>query len=210
MSIAMRDLDIRGAGDLLGADQSGFISEIGIDAFQKILDEAIQELKETEFKELFKEEIAKGEFVKECHLETDFEIIIPSEYVNEITERLSLYRELDNIEHEEDLKGYEKRLIDRFGEVPSETHELMNAIRLRWLAKDIGFEKLVLKKNILIGTFITDQNSVYYQSNKFTKVLNFIKSNPHAANMAEKKGKLRLRFDNVSSVEEAINKLTMI
>ena len=210
MSIAMRDLDIRGAGDLLGADQSGFISEIGIDAFQKILDEAIQELKETEFKELFKEEIAKGEFVRECHLETDFEIIIPSEYVNEITERLSLYRELDNIENEEGLKGYEKRLIDRFGEVPSETHELMNAIRLRWLAKDIGFEKLVLKKNILIGTFITDQNSVYYQSDKFTKVLNFIKSKPHAAHMAEKNGKLRLRFDKVSSVEEAINKLTMI
>lgn len=210
MSIAMRDLDIRGAGDLLGADQSGFISEIGIDAFQKILDEAIQELKETEFKELFKEEIAKGDFVKECNLETDLHIVIPDDYVNEITERLSLYRELDDISKEEDLLAYEMRLIDRFGEIPDETAELMNAIRLRWLAKDIGFEKLVLKKNTLIGTFITDENSVYYQSNKFTRVLNFVQNNPKAANMAEKNGKLRLRFDNVKAVREAIEKLQLI
>ena len=127
-------------------------------------------------KELFKEEIAKGEFVKECNLETDLNLVIPDDYVNEITERLSLYRELDHIEKEEELIEYQKRLIDRFGEVPNETLELMNAVRLRWIAKDIGFEKLVLKKNVLIGTFITDQNSVYYQSDKFTRVLNFIQN----------------------------------
>ncbi len=210
INIAMRDLDLRGAGDLLGANQSGFISEIGFDAYQKILDEAITELKEKEFKELFKDEIQSGEYVKECQIETDLNLVLPTTYVNEIEERLSLYRELDDIEEEKELKAFESRLVDRFGPVPPETLELMNTVRLRWQARSIGFEKLILKKNTLIGTFVTDENSVYYQSDKFTKVLNFIQSKPSQANMAEKNGKLRLRFDQVITVKDAIDRLNLI
>jgi len=203
-NISMRDLDIRGAGNLLGGEQSGFISDIGFDMYQKILDEAIQELKETEFKELFKKEISEGKYVKDCQVETDLELVIPDDYVNNITERLSLYRHLDGVKTEEDLEKFQSQLLDRFGEVPEDTLSLINTVRLRWLARDIGFEKVILKRNTLIGTFVSDQSSPYYQSAKFTRVLNFIQKYPKAGEMAEKKGKLRLRFDGVKSIEEAL------
>ncbi|MFT7155166.1 MAG: transcription-repair coupling factor (superfamily II helicase) [Parvicella sp.] len=204
LKIAMRDLDIRGAGDLLGANQSGFITDIGFDTYQKILDEAINELKETEFKELFKDELANKDFVSDCQLETDLNLVIPDDYVNDITVRLGLYRELDDCKNKEDLAKFESKLLDQFGEIPTKTKDLIRAIKMRWLAKDIGMEKLILKKNTLIGTFVTDQNSAYYQSEDFTRVLMFIKHNHHKADMAEKKGKLRLRFDNIMSVKEGL------
>ena len=209
-NISMRDLDIRGAGNLLGGEQSGFISDIGFDMYQKILDEAIQELKETEFKELFRKEVAEGKFVKDCQVETDMELVIPDDYVNNITERLSLYRQLDGVKNEDGLMTFQSQLSDRFGEVPPETLALIDTVRLRWLARDIGFEKVILKQDVLIGTFVSDSESPYYQSAKFTRVLNFIQQHSKAANMAEKNGKLRLRFDRVTSVAEAIDKFNSI
>jgi transcription-repair coupling factor (superfamily II helicase) len=206
----MRDLDIRGAGDLLGGNQSGFISDIGFDTYQKILDEAIQELKATEFKDVFKEELENKPFVAECNLETDLNLVIPDDYVNEVAERLSLYKELDDSNTAEDLLKFETKLKDRFGDIPPKTKELIRAVHLRWVAKEIGFEKLVLKKNTLIGTFILDQQSPYYESDKFTKVLEYIKVNHHIADMAEKNGKLRMRYDNVKTVSEALELLGVI
>lgn len=203
INIAMRDLDIRGAGDLLGANQSGFIGDIGFDTFQKILDEAIKELKEKEFKGVFEDELANQDFVADCQLETDMQLVIPDDYVNEITERLSLYRELDDTENEEGLQLFASNLKDRFGDIPTETEELMNAVRLRWLAKDVGFTKLVIKNNIMLGSFIADQQSSYFQSEKFTLVLNFIQNNTKNCTIAEKNGKLRMRFNNIRSIEEA-------
>ncbi len=202
-NIAMRDLDIRGAGNILGGEQSGFISEIGFEMYHKILDEAIMELKENEFKDVFKDE-KHDEFVKDCLIETDLEILIPDHYITNITERLSLYKELDNIQSEEVLLQFRKRLIDRFGPVPKQTAELLNAIRLRWLAKKIGFEKIVLKNKKLTGYFISKQDSPYYQSEKFTQVLRFVQQNPSLCRMREAKDKLTLTFFNVETVEDAL------
>ncbi|HET6243475.1 MAG: transcription-repair coupling factor [Bacteroidetes bacterium] len=216
-NIAMRDLDIRGAGNLLGGEQSGFINEIGFEMYKKILDEAIQELKEQEFKELFEEtrsdefgKSKKKRYINDCQVDTDLEILIPDEYVTNITERLSLYKELDNIEKEEDLKKFEYNLIDRFGTVPESTLELMHVLRLRWIAMDIGFEKLVLKNNKLIGYFITKQDSPYYQSPAFTKVLQFVQENPRTCRMKQSIDKLSLAFENVSNVQEAIKTLSLL
>jgi transcription-repair coupling factor (superfamily II helicase) len=205
--IAMRDLDIRGAGNLLGGEQSGFISEIGFDMYQKILQEAIDELKETDFKNLYAEELKNKDFVKDCQLETDLEIMIPDQYITNIGERLSIYRDLDNLDSEEGLDEIKEGLLDRFGEIPKPTQELFNAIRLRWIAKNIGLEKLVLKQKKLIGYFITNQESPYYQSSKFTRVLNYIQHNPHACKMKERNEKLTLVFENVNSVLQAIELL---
>jgi transcription-repair coupling factor (superfamily II helicase) len=215
--IALRDLDIRGAGDLLGGEQSGFISDIGYDMYQKILDEAIRELKETEFKELFKEEEEQrelrkddksakhiGVYVRDTQVDTDLEILIPDEYVDNITERLSLYRQLDDTQSEEDLGRFESSLRDRFGPVPGPVIELIDTIRLRWLGMDIGFERLILKNGRMTGYFISNKNSAYYQSEAFTRVLKFIQSNPRAAKMKEANNKLTLSFENVKSVKQAL------
>ncbi|MDF1672575.1 MAG: transcription-repair coupling factor [Vicingaceae bacterium] len=209
-NIAMRDLDIRGAGNLLGGEQSGFISEIGFDMYQKILQEAIDELKETDFKELYKEELENKDFVRDCQLETDMEIMIPDQYIANIGERLAIYRDLDDVITDEGLDQIKENLIDRFGEIPKPTQELFNAIQLRWLAKSIGLEKLVLKQKKLIGYFISNQESPYYQSSKFTKVLNYIQNNPHACKMKERNEKLTLVFENVSNVKQAIELLEPI
>src|ERR1044071_6745445 len=152
--IAMRDLDIRGAGNLLGGEQSGFMAEIGFEMYQKILDEAIRELKRTEFKELFKEEIAKqDDFVQDCTIDTDLEILIPDDYVESITERLSLYTRLDNCENEEELEQMKEELKDRFGPIPQEVEDLFITVRCRKLAVDLGFEKMSLKDNVLRAFF---------------------------------------------------------
>jgi transcription-repair coupling factor (superfamily II helicase) len=208
--IAMRDLDIRGAGNLLGAEQSGFISEIGFDMYQKILQEAIDELKEKEFKDLYAEELKDRDFVRDCQLETDLEILIPDDYIANIAERLNIYRDLDNLENEENLDFYRKQLIDRFGEIPKETEDLFNAIRLRWVAKEIGLEKLVLKQKKLIGYFIANKESPYYQSPKFTNVLKYIQENPRVCKMKERNDKLSLIYEYVNNVREAIELLTPI
>ncbi|MEP7264937.1 MAG: transcription-repair coupling factor, partial [Bacteroidota bacterium] len=201
-NVAMRDLDIRGAGNLLGGEQSGFISEIGYEMYQKILDEALQELRETDFKGLFPEEENK-KFVNDCQIDTDMEMRIPDDYVNSISERLNLYKELDEIETEEKLNEYEVNLRDRFGPLPPQIFELVNTIRLRWKARSIGFEKIVLKNTVLKGYFISNQASGYFQSPKFAGVLQFVQANPRSCKMKEEKGKLSLSFTMVRSVEEA-------
>jgi len=214
--IALRDLDIRGAGNLLGGEQSGFIGDIGFDMYQKILDEAIQELKETEFRDLFAQEEQeqkadgsdphrkhKGIFVRDTQIDTDMEILIPDGYVENITERLSLYRQLDDSNTEDDLSRFEAMLRDRFGPVPSPVEELIDTVRLRWMAMEIGFERLILKNKRMSGYFIQKQDSPYYQSEAFTKVLKFVQSN-RSVKMKENNQKLTLTFENVSSIKEAI------
>ncbi len=204
--ISMRDLEIRGAGDLLGAEQSGFIGDVGFDTYQKILAEAIEELKAGEFKELYEEEQVKKDFVDECQLDTDLEILIPDDYVNKIEERLKLYRTLDDIDKPEELYLFEQELVDRFGQMPETVYELLNSVRLRWLGRDIGFEKMVLKQERLIGYFIADQDSPYFQSEKFQRVLLFLQNQPKAQ-MKERNNKLYLSFSGVKTVDEAIKLL---
>lgn len=211
-NIAMRDLDIRGAGDLLGGEQSGFISDIGYETYQKILDEAIQELKEGEFKELYKEELDQKDrvYVRDCIIETDIEILIPTTYVNAVDERLKLYKELNDISTEKDLHKYTSNLTDRFGKVPQETLELLDTMRLKWLAQGIGFEKVTIKNGILKCGFITNPQSNYFQSDQFGKILVYLQINPSICKMKEIKQKLSLSFPRVSSIEKAIEKLRVL
>jgi len=202
-NIAMRDLDIRGAGDLLGAEQSGFISDIGFEMYQKILDEAISELKEEEFKELYADENDNDFFVDDCQLDTDMEILIPNNYVNSISERLNLYNELGSFETEEDLVEFEAKLSDRFGPIPAEVNELIKSVKLRWLAKQIGFQRLSLKNTNMTGYF-PPQDSPYFQSSQFGKILDYLKNNHQNCEMKELKGKLIFRVKNVLSIQDAI------
>ena len=208
-NIAMRDLDIRGAGNILGGEQSGFISDIGFEMYHKILDEAILELKETDFKDLYKEE-ATIEFVRDCQIETDMAILIPDDYVTNITERLSLYKDLDGAASEEELSIFIEHLIDRFGPIPPQTQELVNTIRLRWLAKEIGFEKIYMKNENLIGYFISNQESAFYQSENFSKVLRYVQLNPAHCRMREARDKLSLTFFNIATVGKALRVLNAI
>lgn len=202
-NIAMRDLDIRGAGNILGAEQSGFISEIGFEMYQKILDEAIMELKENEFSGLYEEHVQK-DYVKECLIETDLEIMLPDRYITNITERLSLYKELDSLESEDELLKFQDKLIDRFGPVPQQTQELINTIRLRRSARKLGFEKITLKNNLMTATFITNKESPFYESTIFNKVLQFIQVYQQTVRMKEVNEKLSLTFKNIDSVSKAI------
>jgi transcription-repair coupling factor (superfamily II helicase) len=211
LHIAMRDLDIRGAGNLLGGEQSGFINDIGFETYQKILNEAIDELKQEHFKELYEEEIQRSQnYVRETTLETDFEILIPDEYVSSISERIALYKELDDINTEEGMETFTQHLVDRFGEIPKPTISLIETMRLRWLAREIGFEKLVLKSGKMIGYFISKENSPFYQSEKFSFVLEFIKNNPNTGKMYEKENSLRMSFDHVTELKRAIHLLTSL
>jgi len=205
-NIAMRDLDIRGAGNILGAEQSGFISDIGFEMYQKILDEALQELKESDFKDVYdKEEIR--EYVRDCQIESDLEILIPDDYISNITERLSLYKELDNISEEVELQQFRLRLIDRFGPVPDETEQLIETIRLRWMARVIGFEKLFLKNERLSGFFVANQESPYYSSEVFSTVITYVQQHPSQCRLKERNNKLSLIFSNVKNVSQAIKTL---
>jgi transcription-repair coupling factor (superfamily II helicase) len=203
-SIAMRDLEIRGAGDLLGAEQSGFINDIGFDTYQKILKEAMDELKEKEFKDLYKEEKESIDWRAECQIVTDLELLIPDTYVNQIAERLQLYRELDNLNTEQELDGFKKRMLDRFGPLPEQVEHLLRSLRLRWLAEGLGMTKLVLKNETMLTYFIEDQESPFFQSPEFSYILNYLKHHFREVHMKEKNGKLMLRFDKVSSVEQAL------
>lgn len=203
--ISMRDLDIRGAGNILGAEQSGFISEIGFDMYQKIIQEAIKELKENEFKELYAEELKQTNYVSDCAIECDLEILIPDQYVSNITERLNLYTELDSLKTEEELQTFAAKLCDRFGPLPNATKELLDTIRLRWMAENIGFEKIVLKQSKLLGYFISDAHSGYYQSEKFSKILQLIQRSD-TCQMKEKNNKLYLIYNNkIESINEVLN-----
>jgi len=215
INIAMKDLEIRGAGDLLGGEQSGFINDIGFDTYQKILSEAIEELKENEFKELYNsEESGPKEFVKEVQIDTDFEILFPDNYINAITERLNLYNELASIESEEELKEYEQRLKDRFGELPVQAVDLMDSVRIKWLAKALGLERVILKQKRLIGYFVSDQQSAFYQTEAFTRVLKYVQGHSKSCIMKEKQTKNGLRllitFIKVDSVKTALKVLREI
>ncbi len=211
-NIAMRDLDIRGAGDLLGGEQSGFISDIGYDTYQKILDEAIQELKEGEFKELYAEELKEENkiFVKDCIIETDMEILIPNTYVNAVDERLHLYKNLNDIQKEDELQKFTNNLIDRFGELPHQTEELIATMRLKWLAQKIGLERLYLKNRILRGYFISNPDSKYYQTEKFGEILLFVQNNSKICKMKEIKARLAVTFSSIKSIEEAFETLNRL
>lgn len=215
-NIAMKDLEIRGAGDILGGEQSGFINEIGFETYQKIMNEAIEELKENEFKDLYEEENKEENkvFVKDTQIDTDFEILFPDDYINNITERLNLYNELSNISKEEDLKAYEQKLIDRFGKLPKEAIALLDSLRIKWFAANAGVEKLVIKQGKMICYFVGDQNSPYYQSSKFRKVLLFVQQHSNLCKMKEKQTKnglrLLLTFENVKSVKQALELIQLI
>lgn len=202
--IAMRDLDIRGAGNLLGGEQSGFIADIGFDVYQKILNETIQELKETEFKDIFKDQIKEEKtFIKDCQIDTDLELLIPREYVGNTNERLKLYMELDNLETEESLHQFKKQLVDRFGAIPKQVKELLNALRLRWTAKKLGFERIVFKNNKFRCYFVGNQTSPYYQSATFAAVLQYVQRNAHKAHFKQTTKYFLLVFDNIRTVHMA-------
>lgn len=201
--IAMRDLDIRGAGNLLGGEQSGFMAEIGFEMYQKILDEAIRELKRSDFRELFKEEIAKqDDFVQDCTIDTDLEILIPDEYVESITERLSLYQRLDGCETEEELQSMRQEMADRFGPLPQQVVDLFITVRCRRLAVELGFEKMSLKDNTLRCFFINRPDSPYFESKVFHKVLQYLQTETNRAKLKQA-GKLFLLIVNeIKSMED--------
>ena len=205
-NVAMRDLDIRGSGNLLGAEQSGFIAEIGFEMYHKILDEAIQELKDDEFKGLFTDEKPRP-FISFTQIDTDMELLIPDEYVTSIAERYNLYTELSRIENETVLRAFEQQLHDRFGPVPPAVKSMLNTVRLQWLGKAIGFEKITLKKNVLRGYFIASQQSPYFETDMFKQVLYFVQSNPRRTNIKEVKNTLRISIDQVNSIDEAVELL---
>nr|WP_315181705.1 transcription-repair coupling factor [uncultured Flavobacterium sp.] len=215
-NIAMKDLEIRGAGDLLGGEQSGFINEIGFDTYQKIMNEAIDELKENEFKDLYPEEnnLETKEYVKDLQIDTDFELLFSDEYINNVSERLSLYNELGTVKNEEELIIFQNKLIDRFGPMPPRANALMNSIRIKWIATRIGIEKLVMKQGKMIGYFVSDQQSDYYQSNRFHQVLQFVQKHSTICKMKEKQTpaglRLLLTFDNVKNTRTALELMELL
>ena len=206
--VAMRDLDIRGAGNLLGGEQSGFITDLGFDTYHKILDDAIQEIKETDFKDLFLTELQEKAklIVQDCVIETDLEILIPDGYVSNISERLQLYSRLDNIKDEDQLKQFTDEVKDRFGPLPKQSEELIDTVRLRWLGEKLGFEKLSLKNEKMRAFFVTT-NENYFNSDVFGNIIAFVQKHPRQYKMKDSGGKAMLVVENVKSVVAAIELL---
>ena len=213
-NIAMKDLEIRGAGDLLGGEQSGFINDIGFDTYQKILNEAIEELKENEFAELYKEDIKDQNFVKEVTIDTDFELLFPDDYVNNISERLNLYTKLNQLKTEAELQQFEGEIIDRFGSLPIQVKDLFDSLRLKWRSSQLGIEKMILKQGKMIGYFIQDQKSAFYQSPTFSQLIGFVQNNPQLCRLKEKQTRQGLRllitFENIKTVSQALSVLKPI
>ncbi len=205
--IAMKDLDIRGAGDLLGAEQSGFVNDIGFETYHKILEEAVRELKDEHFKELFEDrQLARGGSryrADDCVLETDLRMMIPGDYVSETAERLALYRQLDNLKDAAELEKFSASITDRFGHIPPQVLDLMEAIRLRWSGERLGLEKMVLKQGKLIGTFIADQKHPFFESEVFTAILRAVQQHPRRFKVYEKAGTLRLSVGDVKNMKQA-------
>lgn len=210
-SIAMQDLDIRGAGNLLGAEQSGFMEDLGYETYQKILTQAVTELKNDEFQDLYAEQIAQGEaisgddFVDDCAVESDLEMYFPDNYVPGSSERMLLYRELDNIERDEELEAYRQRLIDRFGPVPRQGEELMLVVPLRRVGRRLGCEKIILRQGRMQMQFVSNTQSAFYQSAAFGRVINYIGYHPRRCNLKEKNGKRSMVVSQVASVKEAVD-----
>lgn len=210
-NIAMRDLDIRGAGNLLGAEQSGFIAEIGMEVYQKILDEAVRELKETDFKELYKEELERThEYTRDCAIETDLEMLIPDYFVKSNSERMLLYRELNEVKDEAGLEKFRNQLADRFGKVPNQVLELFNAVRLKWIATQLGMERIILKNKQLKCYFIENQNATFYSSQAFSKILLYVQHFKGGIYLRETEKHLVLTIENISSIKVAMEKLKHI
>jgi transcription-repair coupling factor (superfamily II helicase) len=211
--VAMRDLDIRGAGNLLGGEQSGFIADIGYETYQKILDEAIQELKESDFKDLFKDDLSrKGAFVRDVTIETDVEMLIPDAYVSNTQERLSLYTELDELQTEDDIAAYAKRIEDRFGKLPREVSALFEALRLRWICKKLGFERLILKGGKLRCYFLGDPQSAFFETEVFNSLVQFIGSKGRlmGLHLKQTNKELILVQDEVRSIKQAKSTLEQL
>ena len=206
INIAMRDLDIRGAGNILGAEQSGFINDIGFETYHKILDEAILELKETEFQDIFDKEEEKS-YVADCTIETDMEVRFPADYINSTQERVSLYSELDRTKTEESLMKFTDHLIDRFGPIPKQVNDLLNTVRLRWIAKDLGFEKILLRHHNMTAYFVSNQASKYYESPTYMQIMQYIMSHPKRTALKEANDKLQLTVKEVSTVTQALDLL---
>ncbi|MFC2666363.1 MAG: TRCF domain-containing protein, partial [Prevotella histicola] len=215
-NLAMQDLDIRGAGNLLGSEQSGFMEDLGYETYQKILSQAVTELKNDEFQDLYEEEMNEGkqitgdDFIDDCAVESDLEMYFPDNYVPGSSERMLLYRDLDNIEKDEDLDAYRKRLQDRFGPIPRQGEELMQVVALRRVGKRLGCEKIILKQGRMQMQFVSNPNSMYYQSEAFDKVLNYIGYHPRRCNLKERNGKRSMVVNDVKSVEDAVKVLREI
>jgi len=218
-NIALQDLDIRGAGNLLGGEQSGFIADVGYETYQKILNEAVRELKEEEFSELFPEKAAAKElateekpkqFVEDVSVETDMEIMFPDDYVSNIPERIRLYKELNEIRDEEGLRAYESHVTDRFGPPPPSAKALLELVRLKWAASKTGIERVILKNNTLIANFVTDQSSRFYRSPLFVSVMNYVNKRQGNMTVKQNNNKLSLTVRGVTSVNQAIDLFTKI
>ncbi len=210
--IAMRDLDIRGAGNLLGGEQSGFINELGFEMYHQVLDEAIQELKETEFRDLFastalREAQADVPIVKDCSIETDLDVLIPDTYVSNTSERLQLYAKLDGAKNQEQLTKLQSGIQDRFGPLPKEVQQIIELVKLRWMALELGFEKLTLKKEVLRGYIPTENNERYFQGEVFGRILKYVQTHPRKSRLKELKGKLNVIVEDVTDLEVAKNVL---
>ena len=202
----MQDLDIRGAGNMLGAEQSGFIADLGYETYQKILNEAVSELKDEEFSELYADEMnseQKGTFITDCQIDTDLELLFSQDYIENISERITLYRELDNISNENELLDFQDKLTDRFGEIPDEGMNLMTVVRLRWLAIRLGFERLVLKNGQMTAFFVSNFESAYYRSEIFGKVISYISYHPRKCRLREQNGKRSVIFNDIADITKA-------
>ncbi len=210
--IAMRDLDIRGAGNLLGGEQSGFITEIGFETYTKILEEAVQELKENEFKELFLDEADKRRYVKDVQIETDIEMLIPDTYIDNIQERLNLYTELDSLADEDQLQAYITRITDRFGQIPPQVNTLFDTLRLRWICKELGFERCVLKNQKLMCFFVLNAQSTFYESTFFNDFLGYISTKGQTLGLRLKQSTKYLIMikEDINTLKDAMSLLTVI
>jgi transcription-repair coupling factor (superfamily II helicase) len=212
-NIAMKDLEIRGAGDLLGGEQSGFINDMGFETYQKILNETIEDLKQNEFKELYQDEKTKN-YINEVSIDTDFELLFPDSYIKSVNERLQLYSELNKISNIDKLFSFESMLKDRFGNLPYQVEDLLVTVKLKWIAIELGFEKVVMKKQIIKAYFIKDKNSDYFKSDIFTTILNYVNLNPNTCKLEEKKSlngsKLVLTIRRINTIESALLALEAI
>ena len=207
-NIAMQDLDIRGAGNLLGAEQSGFIADLGYETYQKILNEAMTELRNDEFAELYEnneDNLAQNvNYVDDCQVDTDMEIMFPPEYIENISERITIYQELDNIADKTQLDNFVTKIEDRFGKLPAEAQQLIAIVKIRWLAISYGIERLLLKNEKMTAYFVSNPNSPFYQSDKFGKILQYVVAHPHQTQLREKNDKRSIVFSNVKTVERAL------
>jgi len=210
-NIAMQDLDIRGAGNLLGGEQSGFISDVGFETYQRILKEAIDELKANELRGVIQTEEkdsslkVEDSYITDCHIETDLEIMLPESYVSNISERIRLYKELNEIKEEEELNSFEIRLKDRFGAMPESAVELFNLVRLRWFATKMGVEKLVLKKSLMLIHFTSNIDSGFYNSELFISIINYVNRLHDKIKVKQSEERLSLNVKGITNVSEAIN-----